>query len=77
MKYPDGQEVMVGDRVQLGKDDRGVVVCSLDAKEFTDTYPEAQWGYLRNGVMIEFPLYGLIHYIKPEAELKLLARKQR
>jgi hypothetical protein len=77
MKYPDGQEVMVGDRVQLGKDDRGVVVCSLDAKQFTDAYPEAQWGYLKNGVMIEFPLYGLIHYIKPERELKLIARKHR
>lgn len=76
MKYPDGQEVMVGDRVQLGKDDGGIVVCSLDRKEFTDSYPEAQWAYLKTGVMIEFPLYGLIHYIKPEAELKLIARKR-
>lgn len=77
MKYPDGQEVMVGDRVQLGKDNGGVVVCSLDSKEFTEEYSEAQWGYLKNGVMINFPLYGLIHYIKPEAELKLIARKKR
>lgn len=76
MKYPDGQEVKVGDRVKLGKDDGGVVVCSLDSNEFTEAYPEKQWGYLRNGVMIHFPLYGLIHYIKPEAELQLVARKR-
>ena len=75
MKYPDGQEVMVGDRVRLGKDDGGVVVCSLDSKEFTDAHPENQWGYLKTGVMINFPLYGLIHYIKPAVDLELIARK--
>lgn len=74
MKYPNGQEVRLGDRVKLGKDDGGIVVCSVDTGEYSDDYPESQWGYLKKGVMINFPTYGLIHYEEPEAELQLVAR---
>jgi hypothetical protein len=37
-------------------------------------HPEAQWGYLKNGVMIDFPKYGLIHYVDPDDDLVLVAR---
>jgi len=74
LKYSDGQEVRLGDRVKLGQDDRGVVVCSIDAGEYSDEHPEAQWGYLKKGVMIKFPTYGLIHYEEPEPDLQLIAR---
>ena len=76
MKYSDGQEVKVGDRVKLGQDDGGVVVCSIDTGEYSDDHPEAQWGYLEKGVMIDFPNYGLIHYEAPEPDLQLIARKK-
>jgi hypothetical protein len=76
MKYVDGQEVRLGDRVKLGKDDNGVVVCSIDTNEYSEEYPEAQWGYLKKGVMIAFPLYGLIHYEEPEQDLELIARRE-
>ena len=33
MKYADGQEVRLGDRVELGQDDGGVVVASIDTGE--------------------------------------------
>lgn len=33
MKYPDGQEVKLGDRVALGQDDRGIALCSIDEGE--------------------------------------------
>ena len=74
MKYPDGQDVRLGDRVKLGEDDGGVVVVSLDTDEYGDGYPSAQWEYLKRGVMIEFPRYGLIHYEEPEEDLELIAR---
>lgn len=74
MKYPDGQEVRLGDHVRLGKDRGGVVVCSIDTCEYRGEHSEAQWRYLKRGVMIEFPLYGLMHMERPEADLELLAR---
>lgn len=60
LKYADGQEVRLGDRVKLGQDDGGVVVASIDTNEYSGKHSEAQWGYLKKGVMIEFPLHGLI-----------------
>lgn len=74
MKYPDGQEVRLGDRVKLGPDREGVVVCSIDTDEYTTEHQKDQWSYLKKGVMINFPLYGLIHYEEPEDDLELLGR---
>ncbi len=76
MKYPDGRKVRLGDRVRLGSDDSGVVVASMDTGEYSVDHPEAQWGYLRKGVIIEFPLYGLIHYESPEPDLQLIERRR-
>lgn len=77
MKYPDGQEVRLGDRVKLGQDDGGVVVASIDTNEYSDEHSKAQWSYLKKGVMIEFPKHGLIHYEQPEPDLRLIAREQK
>ena len=74
MKYPDGQDVKLGDTVALQKDQQGVVVCSIDTGEYSDAYPPAQWNYLKNGVLIKFPSYGLIHYKEPDPDLRLVAR---
>lgn len=74
MKYCDGQEVKLGDKVQLGADSEGVVVCSIDRGEYSEEHPESAWGYLRTGAMILFPKYGLIHYEEPEEDLHLIAR---
>jgi hypothetical protein len=73
MKYPDGQEVRLGDIVALGKD-RGVVACSIDTREYNAAYPRAQWSYLNSGVLIEFHSCGLIHYKEPESDLRLITR---
>jgi hypothetical protein len=74
MKYPSGEEVRLGDHVKLGQDSGGIVVASIDTGEYSAEHPEAQWGYLKKGVMIEFPLYGLIHYEEPEPDLELIER---
>jgi hypothetical protein len=76
MKYPDGQDIRLGDVVRLGKDAEGVVVSDMDTGEYSNEHPEVQWGYLKTGVMIEFKsTYGLIHYSdKPDSDLTLLRR---
>jgi hypothetical protein len=74
MKYIDEQDVRLGDKVALGKDEEGVVVCSINTGEYSSEYPEAQWGYPRKGAMINFTLSGLIHYEEPETDLRLVAR---
>jgi hypothetical protein len=77
MKYPNGEDVRLGDRVRLGEDDHGLVVASIDTGEYSDAHPKAQWEYLEKGVMIEFPKYGLIHYEEPEPDLKLIERGKK
>jgi hypothetical protein len=74
MKYPDGQDVRLGDRVKLGDDDGGLVVASIDTDEYSDGHSREQWAYLKKGVMIEFPKHGLIHYERPESDLELVGR---
>lgn len=74
MKYPDGKVVKIGDKVKLGQDAGGIVVCLIDTDEYSDDYPKEEWCYLEKGVLIKFPLHGLIHYEKPEPELQLIAR---
>ncbi|MFO0697904.1 MAG: hypothetical protein U0236_01655 [Nitrospira sp.] len=75
MRYPDGQEVRLGDRVKLGHDVEGIVVCSIDTGEYSAEDSEAQWGYLKKGVMIKFQKYGLIYYDEePDEDLQLIAR---
>ena len=74
MTYADGQDVRLGDRVRLGQDDDGVVVALIETGEYSEAHPEAQWGYLKKGAMVEFPMYGLIHYEELEEDFKLVAR---
>jgi hypothetical protein len=42
MNYNSGRRVALGDRVKLWKGQHGTVVCSIDTKEFTPEYPEAE-----------------------------------
>jgi len=77
MRYPDGQVVRLGDKVRLWAGADGVVVCSLDTQEYSAAYPEAEWGYLKSGVLIRSDVGGLIHYLEPEPSFHLVERKQR
>jgi len=75
MSYASGETVKLGDKVSLGSDYGGTVVIIFDTGEYSTDYPEAQWGgYLTKGVMMNFPLYGLIHYEEMEPDVKFIAR---
>ena len=76
MKYSDGREIKRGDCVTLGQDgESGIVVCSIDSNEYSEEYPEAEWRYLKKGVMVNFTLLGLVHYAEPDSDLQLIARE--
>jgi hypothetical protein len=74
MKYSDGQQVKLGDKVQLWSGCHGVVVCSMDTDEYTAAFPKAEWSYLKSGVMIKTDKAGLIHYIEADEDMQLLER---
>jgi hypothetical protein len=74
MKYSTGQTVKLGDRVSLANDSTGVVVADLDAGEFDKDFPEQEWGYLKQGVVIKFATFGIIHYENLERDLKFVGR---
>jgi hypothetical protein len=77
MNYPDGKNVMVGDRLRLWEGCHGVVVCSIDDDHYTLEYPKAHWGYLTKGVIINSSQGGLIHYTEPEESFELIERNAR
>uniref|UniRef100_UPI003341A1DD hypothetical protein n=1 Tax=Castellaniella defragrans TaxID=75697 RepID=UPI003341A1DD len=75
MNYATGETVRLGDRVGLGQDADGEVVFIIDTGEYGLDYPESQWRCLKKGVMIRFPIYGLIHYEEVvEPGVKLIGR---
>jgi hypothetical protein len=74
MRYADGQEVHLGDRVELWDGNEGEVVCSIDRQGYSAAHPKEQWEYLARGVLILSERAGLIHYIEPETKMRLLAR---
>ena len=72
MKYSSGEVVRVGDKVRLGSQEVGTVVCSFDSGDYANNFPEKDWGYLKKGVMINFPLIGLIHCEDSDEDLELV-----
>lgn len=70
MKYLDGQEVKVGDKVQLWTGCFGIVVCSMDTDEYTAAYPKEVWGYLKSGVLIKADKAELFHHDKAGVLIK-------
>jgi hypothetical protein len=76
MNYVDGQEVRLGDKVKLSDGEEGIVVCSIDTNEYSEAYPEKDWGYLKKGAMINFQKYGLIHYADSDSDIYLIARSE-
>ena len=66
LKYRDGREVKLGDRVKLGEDSGGVVVASIDTREYSPVCTEAEWSFLQKGVLVD--------YEEPDEDLEFLAR---
>lgn len=74
MNYENGEKVCLWDRVRVGGDDKGIVVCSIDDEQFSQLFPKEQWSYLQTGIMIDTTYGGLVHYPEKDEDLELISR---
>jgi hypothetical protein len=75
MRYADGRDIKLGDKVELWNGCFGEVVCSIDTDEYSEEFSRSDWSYLRSGVVIRTESKGVIHYIEPDEDLKLMKRR--
>lgn len=61
MRYPDNQEVKVGDVVSF-EDDRGVVVGCIDSGVFLPPYQAQDWAELGRGIVIRTDEGSWVHF---------------
>jgi hypothetical protein len=62
LKYPDGTEARVGNKLRYSDGSIGIVVCSIDSDESSASYPKVEWRNLKKGIMIESKRMGFVHY---------------
>lgn len=74
MKYSNGEEVKVGDKVRMWEGCFGTVVCSIDTDEYSEEYPKENWAYLQSGVVFETDCVGLVHHDEADEDLELIER---
>lgn len=65
MKYSDGSEARLGDRVRIENGDTGVIVVSIDTDEFSTDYPKREWGYLESGILVRTDTGALVRFADP------------
>lgn len=75
MRYTDGTDIRVGDKVKIADDDFGVVVFSIDTNEYSIGFPAHEWSYLKKGIMIKSDKMGLVHYEQYSDDIQLIKRK--
>jgi hypothetical protein len=49
------------------------VVCSLDTNDFTSEYPEAEWAYLKSGIVVKTDSGETFHYTEPDEDFELVS----
>jgi hypothetical protein len=76
MKYADGLEVLLGDKVSLGGGMTGVVVAAIDSDNYSTTDLRRDWSYLSHGVLVQSSEAGMVHFSGPDADLQLIRRSQ-
>jgi hypothetical protein len=74
VKYNNGDPVILGDKVDLGGEMKGVVVAVIDTNEFSLDYPADEWSYLAIGALVVSSDGGLIHYTNSEQNFILIER---
>jgi hypothetical protein len=75
MKYDNGSEVRLGDLVDIGKGEIGVVIAIIDDRLFSEGYSSDNWPVFQSGVMIETVQSGPVHYDFPDEDTILLKRR--
>ena len=75
MKLCDGTDLLLGDRISLGTGVTGVIVIVFDKAQYSENYPESEWAYLAQGILVESPEMGLVYFTEADENMALLGRK--
>jgi hypothetical protein len=65
VRYPNGTQIRVGDRIKLSNGEPGTVVFCVDTGEYSPGFPKEEWQYLKSGVMVKTNGGALIHFTEP------------
>ena len=76
MKYRDGSETHLGDRVKIKDGDAGVIIVSLDTDEYSADWPKEIWGKFKSGVIVRTDKGILVRFDDP-LPTELLDREPR
>jgi hypothetical protein len=76
MKYPNGHDVRVGDRVKLWRGQPGTVVCSIETGDFSTEYPKTEWAYLKHGIIVKTDSGEVFHYTEVDEDFELIGFKR-
>jgi hypothetical protein len=74
MKYADGTEVKLGERVRVSSGYTGIVVASMDTNEFDSECYAEDWADLKTGILILTDTGALAHFEDP-LDSKLFTRE--
>jgi hypothetical protein len=69
MKYADGFDISLGDRVQVSNGDVGSVVASVDSDEYNPEYPKENWAELKTGILVLTDRGALVHFGEEHSHL--------
>jgi len=73
MKYTDGTDMRPGDVIQIDVKYRGLVIASMDTREYPPD--QEKWAYLGTGIMVDTDFGGLVHYTPETADEFVLIRR--
>jgi hypothetical protein len=69
----NGKLIRLGDRIDIGFAEKGVVVFSLDTDEFSPDFPKDDWAYLGPGVMVQLDGGTLVFLDAPDEHTEIIA----
>ncbi|MBN2177639.1 MAG: hypothetical protein JW722_08305 [Demequinaceae bacterium] len=64
MEYADGTIAELGDYLDMGLGDSGTVVAIMEEEAYSDGVPQEQWGYLKEGALVDTNFGGIIWYTR-------------
>ena len=62
LKYADGTEAHLGDRVRITNGDAGTVIASMDTDEYGPEATKENWAHMGNGILVRTDRGALVQF---------------
>jgi len=76
MKYSDGKQAALGDRVRLWDSMFGTIVCSIDDNQYSVAFSREHWAYKGRGVVVQADNGQTFYYDEADEDFELMARAE-